>query len=99
MYLQDQLKEIGQYYHALKADVKIAEPEGPERQKRISDLEEHEINAKASATKDYEELQAILKDAKLLAESLEVSVTEALQLISYRETKRIHFHIDQLIER
>lgn len=75
----------------------IAEPEGPERQKRIDELVKQGKQAKASAKNNYQQLQAILKSTKFLAESLEISLTEALQLLSYRELKQIHFHIDQRI--
>lgn len=75
----------------------IAEPEGPERQRRIEELVKQEKQAKAAAETNYRDLQAILKSAKSLAKSLKIPLSEALQVLSYQELKQIHWHIDQAL--
>lgn len=97
--LKAQMKEIETVFTALKADVMIAEPEGPERKRRIDELVEQEKQTKAEAERNYQELQVVLKDAKLLAKSLNIQLSQALQLLYYRELKQIHWHIDQMINR
>ena len=97
MYLKTQIKEIENLFTSLKADVMIAEPKGPERQRRIAELTEQEKQAKESVESSYQELQVTLKRANSLAKSLKISLSEALQVLSYQELKQIHWHIDQRI--
>jgi hypothetical protein len=68
------------------------------RRKRLDELMEQEKQAKEELTKDCQELQLILKEARDYAKMLNCDTKEALLLLCYRELKRIHWHIDQMNE-
>ena len=94
MYLKEQFKEIENIFAALKTDVLIAEPKGPERKKRLEVLTTQEEQRKAVAKSNYQEIQDNLKNAENHAKSLDLPLSQALQVLSYHELKAIHWHFD-----
>jgi len=68
------------------------------RRERIHELTQQEKQVKEELTKDCQELQSILKEARDYAKMLDIDVGKALPLLCYRELKRIHWHIDQMNE-
>ena len=94
MYLKTQIMEIEKLFASLKGDVLIAEPEGRERRKRIDQLVKQEKHEKEIAKNNYREIQDNLKNAKNLAKSLDLPLSQALQVLSYHELKGIHWHLD-----
>lgn len=95
MSLQSRLKEVEKTFTALKADAMLSKLSDKERQKRLNELTQQEKQAKEETTKDCQELQSILKEARDYAKMLNCDTKEALLLLSYREMKMIHWHIDQ----
>jgi len=98
MSLQSRLKEVEKTFTALKVDTMLSELGDEKRRKRLDELMEQEKQAKEELTKDCQELQSILKEARDYAKMLNCDTKEALLLLCYRELKRIHWHIDQIIE-
>lgn len=84
------------FFTALKADVMIGENGLEEREKRLTDIEKQESQAKKELNQQYEELKGILTDAKDWSRILKVKPTVALLLLSHRELKQIHWHIDSM---
>lgn len=98
MSLQLRLKEVEKTFTALKADTMLSELNDEERRKRLHELTQEEKDAKEELAKDCQELQLILKEARDYAKLLNCDTKEALLSLSYREMKRIHWHIDQTNE-
>jgi len=98
MALKNQLKEIEATFTALKADVMISETNLEKREKRLVELGEQEIQAKKELNQEYEELKNLLSEARTWSGTLKVKPNVALLLLSYRELKQIHWHIDQMVE-
>lgn len=73
----------------------LGELSDEERRKRLEELAQQEKQAKEGLTEDCRELQLILKEARDYAKMLGVDAKEALLILSYREMKRMHWHIDQ----
>lgn len=96
MSLQSRLKEVEKTFTALKADTMLAELSEKERRERLHELTQQEKLTKEELTKDCQELQQILKEARDYVKMLSCDTKEALLILSYRELKRIHWHIDQM---
>lgn len=95
MSLQSRLKEIEKTFTALKADTMLSKLNDKDQQKHLHELTQQENQAKEELTKDCQELQLVLKEARDYTKMLNCDTKEALLLLSYREMKRIHWHIDQ----
>ena len=76
----------------------LSELSDKERRKRLEELAQQEKQVKEELTKDCQELQAVLKEARDYAKMLDIDIGKALPLLCYRELKRIHWHIDQMNE-
>jgi len=96
--MKEQLMKIEELFTALKADVMIEDLGLEEREGRLIELGEQEAQAKKEINQQYEELKGILSDAKDWARILKVKPNVALLLLSYRELKQIHWHLDQMVE-
>lgn len=94
--MREQLKNIETTFTALKADVMIGEANLEEREKRLIELEEQENQAKEELRQEYKELKSVLIEAKTWSSTLKVDMNTALLLLSYRELRQLHWHIDQM---
>ena len=90
-------KRIEDTFTILRAETMLSETDLKLRKAKIAELREAEIFAKKELEDEITELQDLQKKAEELTDLLHLDPGNILLLLIYREARRIHWHLDNML--